>query len=515
MKNLKGKEVIAGIDVGSHALNLMLTEIDEAGKIKVLDQLRYPIALGKDTFATGKVSFETTEKICEGLKGFKNLMKDYGVTASRIVATSGLREAINREFILDQIKVRTGFEIDVLTQAQEKFITYKAIRRNIPNHEIIRAEGLILVDIGTGNVTVSIYKDNQLSYSQSIKSGPLRLRELLSGLEGRSLNFPAILEEYIHSSLKEIISLIPAVGIKNYIAIGPEVELLHKLCNGTNNGNIKLVKVENFLGLYDKIMSSSPVSIERDYGINRESVEILQPTVIILKAFMQLTKTDKIYTPKVSLKDGIIEDMLDEKLKTQRASDFIEDILSLASHIGEKYQYDYDHAIDVEEKALAIFDSLQRLHGLGPRQRFLLQLASRLHDIGKFININLHYIYSYELIMASELLGLSQEELQIVAYIAKYHSDILPSQYQEDFYGMRKRNRSIVFKLVAILRIADALDSSHTQKIKNIRVSIEEGEVMLRGEAIEDTLLEEWSFEEKSQYFVEVFGIKLNLRIKR
>lgn len=515
MKNLKGNEVVAGIDVGSHALNLKLVEIDNDGKIKVLDQLKYPIALGKDTFASGKVSFETTEKICEALKGFKNLMKDYGVTASRIVATSGLREAINKEFILDQIKVRTGFEIDVLTRAQEKFITYKAIRRNIPDHAIIREEGLILVDIGTGNVTVSIYKYNQLIYSQSTKSGPLRLRELLTDLEGRSLNFPKILEEYIHSSLKDMISLIPVVGIKNYIVIGTEVELLHKLCNGTENGNIRLVAAEGFFRLYDKIMSSSPISIERDYGMSPESVAVLQPTLMILKAFLQLTNTDKIYTPRVSLKDGIIEDMLDEKLKTQRATDFIEDILALASHIGEKYQYDSAHAKDVEEKALAIFESLQKLHGLGPRQKFLLQLASRLHDIGKFININYHYIYSYELIMASELLGLSQEELQIVAYIAKYHSDILPSQFQEDFYGMRKRNRSIVFKLVAILRIADALDSSHAQKIKNLRVSIEEGEVMLRGEAIVDTLLEEWTFEEKSAYFVEVFGIKLNLRVKR
>jgi hypothetical protein len=81
-----------------------------------------------------------------------------------------------------------------------------------------------------------------------------------------------------------------------------------------------------------------------------------------------------------------------------------------------------NHAGDVEEKAVILFDALKKTHGMKEKEKQLLQLAAALHDIGKFMNLNKHYIHSYNAIKASEILGLSEEELEIVANVARYHS---------------------------------------------------------------------------------------------
>jgi exopolyphosphatase/guanosine-5'-triphosphate,3'-diphosphate pyrophosphatase len=201
---MKKNEIVAAIDMGSHALRMKIAQISSEGKIRTLELLRYPISLGRDTYAMGRVSFKTVDETCEILKGFKNLMADYGVKTYRMIATSAVREAENREYIADQIRLKTGLNIEVISNAEERFLTYKAIRENLPDHEKVRKEGAVIVDIGSGSIEISVYRDGYLAMSQNIKLGSLRIREVLSSIEGRTLNFPKILEEYISSNIDHV-----------------------------------------------------------------------------------------------------------------------------------------------------------------------------------------------------------------------------------------------------------------------------------------------------------------------
>jgi len=236
---------------------------------------------------------------------------------------------------------------------------------------------------------------------------------------------------------------------------------------------------------------------------------------MVMKKCMEMTSADQIYTPQVSLVDGIISDFTDQRFKTTRQEEFKEDVQELAMALARKYHADMNHAGDVEEKAVILFDALKKTHGMKEKEKQLLQLAAKLHDIGKFMNLNKHYIHSYNAIKASEILGLSEEELEIVANVSRYHSSQVPQQTHPNYWQMRPRDRVVTAKLVAIIRIADALDRSHRQKIKDLRVQMKGQEMILRGESEEDTLLEEWTFDVKSEFFQEVFGIRPVLKMKR
>jgi exopolyphosphatase/guanosine-5'-triphosphate,3'-diphosphate pyrophosphatase len=516
MNKKNRSELIAGIDIGSHYLRMKISEVNEKGEVKTIENLKRAISLGKDTFNIGKVRFETLEKACEILKGFKRVLKEYNVKTYRAVATSAIREAENREYIIDQIKLKTGLNIDVIDSAEEKFLTYKSIRENLPNYKKFRNEGALIVDVGSGSSEISIYNNGHLVFSKSIRIGSLRIKEVLSSLERRTLDFPNILEEYIESTLDAIADYRLQKEIKNFIALGGEILTISKLCNKTNNyEELKFIKMEDFLRLYEELMYKPVHQLIDKYNLSIETASILLPSVMLFKKFLDMTSSEGVYAPLVSLRDGIISDIIDKKYNTSRNKEFNEDIISSVRYMAQRYMYNNNHSYDVEEKALILFDSLKKLHGLGDRERLLLQIASILHDIGKFINLNQHYLSSYNIIISSNLIGISKSELEMIANIVRYHSDVVPSYEHENFKKLSEKNRVTVAKLVSMLRMADSLDSSHKQKIKNVKVSLKGRNVIIKGESVLDSLLEEWTFETKSEFFKEVFGYLPILKIQR
>ncbi|WHH60708.1 HD domain-containing protein [Petroclostridium sp. X23] len=516
MSKKRKDEIIAGIDVGSHALRMKVAEVEEGKRIRLLEVLRQPISLGKDTFAMGKVSFETVDETCEILKGFKRLMSDYHIKTYRAVATSAIREAKNRDYIIDQIKLKTGLNMDVISNSEERFLTYKSIDEKIPNYQKIKDEGAMILDIGSGSIQVSIYSEGSLVFSQNIKLGSLRIREVLSSIEGRTLNFPRILEEYIASNIDRLKIFQSQDTYKHFIALGGEIKTISKLCNhGGKHHSLASIRKEDFESVYKKLMYKSTHSITKEYGISFERADILLPSMMLFKKFMDMTAAKGIHVPLVSLSDGIISDITDKCFNTNRKKVFEQDIISSARFISKRYRYDQAHAEDVEVKALFLFDELSKLHGLGHEERLLLQLAAILHDTGKFIDMNQHYIHSYEIIMASDLIGISKESLTVIANVARYHSRVVPHYTHENYQKLDEKTRIIVAKLVAIIRLADALDRSHKQKLKDMKVQLEEKRVIIRVDAVEDALLEEWTFETKAEFFQEVFGVTPILKVKR
>jgi exopolyphosphatase/guanosine-5'-triphosphate,3'-diphosphate pyrophosphatase len=138
-----------------------------------------------------------------------------------------------------------------------------------------------------------------------------------------------------------------------------------------------------------------------------------------------------------------------------------------------------------------------------------------LHDCGKFISISAHYRNSYHIIRGLDIVGLNTRDLEIVACVALYHSRIIPSAQDGIYTALNENDRVIVSKLTAILRIADALDRSQTQKFDTIEVKLDEEKLMISIVTDHNIDLEQWAFIEKSKFFEEVFGFKTKLKKKK
>ncbi len=516
MKKDKKYQVVAGIDLGSHSIKMKIAEIDKNGNVRTLENLRRAASVGTDTFSSGKVKFETVERICDILKGYRQLMNDYNIDRYRIVATTAIREAKNREYIIDQINIKTGFNIEVINNSEVKYITYKSIRDKVRDYKKFREKGTIIIDVGSGSTEMSVYIEGKLASSQSTKIGSLRIKEILSSLERRTLDFPKILEEYVESKIDGLRIFKTNMEINNFIAIGGEIPVIAQICNNTKDTDTpKFINGESFKRLYNELMFKPTSSIVRQYNIPQDRADLLLPSMIIFKKFLDKTSSLDIHAPLISLRDGLISDIVDNIFSTNRQREFIEDIVSSSRYIAKIYKSDIPHIDDVESKCLIIFDQLKELHGMGDEERLLLQVAANLHDIGKFISLANHHQDSYNIIMSCDIMGISNEQLEIIANIARYHGDEVPDYSHSNFKHLRKKNRLLVSKLVAILRIADALDRSHKQKVKNVEIFLKKDHAVFNVDVFEDALLEIWTFETNSEFFQEVFGVTPILKTKR
>lgn len=144
--------------------------------------------------------------------------------------------------------------------------------------------------------------------------------------------------------------------------------------------------------------------------------------------------------------------------------------------------------------------------------RLYLQVAAILHDIGMFISSRSHHRHSQYLISQVDLFGLRRHELEIIANIARYHRRALPQQSHASFIALDRDERMIVSKLGAILRVANALDKEHSQKLADLKVTMEGDQLVLQTGNMADLTMERLALASRSDFFTQVFGKRIVLR---
>jgi exopolyphosphatase/guanosine-5'-triphosphate,3'-diphosphate pyrophosphatase len=514
-------EVVAALDVGSNLVRMSIAQIGSGGEIEILEDVEKNTHLGRDSFSYGRIQNETIMQLCEILKGYTKLMRDYRIKNYMVVGTSAIREAKNRDYLLDQVKLQTGVSIEVINNAKERFYMYKALRDYLLNTKFINKKDSLIVDIRSGGVEVSIYSDNKLKFTEYLKIGSLRLREVLADLQKRSLHFSSVLQEYIKSEVDFLKSIIKGARIDNFIGLGGELKTILKLCEMENvmeenmSDSIRTIGRDTFEKLFDKINHLTTEQIEEKFKLQKNQAQILLPSMVLFRSFLHMTESDGIYAPFLSLRNGILADIADQWHETPRKKKIIDDIISLVWNIGKKYFIDEQHSSYIEKTALSIFDQTHKFHNLGNRERFCFRVSAILHDIGKYINYNSHDIHSYNIIQYQDIMGFSDRELNLIANIVRYHEEDLPDFSHKQYSDLDERDRLTVSKMAAVLRLAEALDVSHKQKITDFEISINKNELLFKVTSKEDIMLEQWSFSQVSGFFEDVMGVRPKIILKK
>lgn len=511
MGNIR-REIVAALDLGANSFRMIIAEISSDGKINILEDLQKSTSLGKDTFTKRRISAETIYETCDILEGFVKLMKDYGVKFYWAVSTSGIREAENREYVLEQMRVKTGILIEVINTSQERFLVFKALRDKIENSSEIYNEGAMILNIGSGGIEVSVYSEGNLKFTEYIKIGSLRLREILGELENKTLNFSEVMTEFVESKIYTLREHLESYKVKNFIGLGGSFKFLLRLYS---NNEERYISKESFLDFLSKIKNMTTEKICEKFDVNKDEAKLLLPSTIILMTFLNMTLAEKVHVPRISLRHGMLIDMLSKKLDTSRKRMFDHDIISSVWYIGKKYGIDKEHSEKVKQLALKIFDKTKMFHRLSDRERLFLEVSAILHDVGKYVNLNEDGFYCYNIIYYEEILGFSDKHLNIVANVVRYHGEEIPSLSHESYKTLNFTDKIIVSKLTAILKLAEALNISKKNKINNdISINVEDRNIYFELDTYRDCTLEMWSFKNHGEFFEEVMGVRPAVRIK-
>ena len=508
MAKKEKSETTAVIDIGSNELRLAIAE-DRQGRMKLLEHISYPLSLGRETFSNEKISFEYVEITCASIKNFLDVMKEYDAARYRAVATTAIRESKNRDYILDQIKIKTGVTLDVLDDAEEKLYIYK-LMASLVGPEYLNSA--LMVYSGSGNTGVSVWEGGVIPYMQNVRMGSLRLSELFVDIQDYTGQFHTVVMEYI-KSLTDFLDF--PEKIQYLIASGQEAQVIASLTGAKRDKLFSTIDAGKLDNLFEDIKNKTEERIAEDYSLPREKAEVLLPAVLTYMDLLSRTEAAEIITPPVLLSDALMYEMLYPQRFAEINREFDKSTLISAEAIAAKFMMHAEHYKAVERQAVQIFDRLKKIHGMGKREKLLLQTAAILHDTGKVININSHYRHSYDIVKGSSVIGLNSAETEIVALLCLYHSRPTPETEPEQYMKIGISDRVLVSKLTAILRLAEALDSSHRQKIGEAEPVVNEKEFVLIITTNENIDLEIWSFEEKAAMFQDVFGLKASIRQRR
>jgi exopolyphosphatase/guanosine-5'-triphosphate,3'-diphosphate pyrophosphatase len=171
------------------------------------------------------------------------------------------------------------------------------------------------------------------------------------------------------------------------------------------------------------------------------------------------------------------------------------------------------HSEQVARLTVALFDRLRPVHGLGPRQRELIEYGALLHDIGWHVGRRRHHKHSMYLILNGDLEPFSRREVRMIACIARYHRKTIPRPTHRCYAKLSEKDRQTVRVGAALLRVADGLDRSNCAVITDLRCRIGTKKVEVALSARGDAELEIWSARSRSAMLAEVFGRTIGFRM--
>lgn len=502
---------IAVIDVGSHSVKMEIVQFTESGKLHTLETLSHPVPIGRDVFMQGDISAENINLIGRIFKDFSAKMAEYGIYCHKATATSAVREADNREIFINRIEILSGIKIEVLEASEEIRIMYLSIKNALSGKYSLKGKNAVICIIGTGSTHVCSVRNGHLKSSESLRIGTLRLFEEI----GQPMSFKKskdIIDAFVSNAIDSIIKI--HFGDRKpelFIAAGAAVRILAELGQSAPNLSVTTISGVKIRSLFPMIEATTPDQLAQRFKISDLNAQSLEPCCNILKHFLKLTNAEKLIIPMINTRDALIEEII-RHLSNER-DPFIEEIISCAEFIGEKYRYDLPHVRCVTDAALRIFDNIRELHGIGEKGRMLLEVASILHDTGQFINNRQHHKHSYYLIKNSQIPGISPEELNVVAAIARYHRRGIPKTSHPEYMSLLPEERVMVSKLAAILRIADSLDRSHTQRMKNFKLNYDDSTLYIHAKGSFDLTMEQLEVKRRMDLFQDVFGRKVIVEV--
>jgi exopolyphosphatase/guanosine-5'-triphosphate,3'-diphosphate pyrophosphatase len=167
------------------------------------------------------------------------------------------------------------------------------------------------------------------------------------------------------------------------------------------------------------------------------------------------------------------------------------------------------HSVHVAGLAVELFDAIPELRALGHAAREYLEAGAMLANVGLVVAHSQHHLHAYYVIRNSELAGLTDGEIEVIAQIARYHRKSEPKQSHPPFAALSDGDQRLVRSLAGVLRIAIGLDRRHEARVAGVSVA-GDGEGLLSITALSadgcDIALEVYAARERTSLLERVLG---------
>ncbi len=527
---------IAALDLGSNSFHLLVVEARLDGSFLPLARDREMLRLGDLVARTGEIWDEATGRAIEVIRRFRAVWESQRTDEVVALGTAALREAVDGVAFVDRVRDETGLRIQVVDGVREAELIFTAVRSSV----LIDPGPALAADLGGGSLEIMVGDRSGIGFAASVRLGVGRLTAELVRSDPPSASDRARLRARVDEELAPVLA--EALWVKPRMLIGSSGTLVSiaRIAASLRDGgappmiNQLTVSAKEISVAAKRILGSSAAERARLPGCDARRAELLPAGIAVLEALLDATSVEELTVSEWALREGIVlatigshdrAELEDDPRALRRTS-----VLALCRRSSWRQR----HARHVASLALELFDSTAAGHGLGAESREILELASLLHDIGEHVSRSGHDRHSAYLIENGGLRGFAPSEVAKLSVLARYHVRGTPKPSFDSFALLAESERAEVLTLLALLRIADALDAAHSSSVEHARVSVapagdaaspdgsrkdgSSGGVRMAELVVAahgDAELEQWTVRRKQELFERVFECSLSFRLVR
>ena len=322
----------AAIYIGTYDVSLKVFEFLEKKKVHQVDHIRSRLDLGQDAFGEGSIGYEHVEELCDTLAQFKEIMQSYRVDSYEVYASAVLRDAENELFVLDQIYLRTGCKVKVVSNSEHRFISYKSVAGKATFEKMIQTSAAV-VDVGGASIQITIFRDGKLITTQHIETGIMRIHNLLGDRGLSQAKYEMQIEEYMNKKLEAFRAMYMSEDVDYVILISDYAMELMKRMDETGNKE-RQVKGEKFVKYIEKLQMKTLEEITAELKLSNDREPLIIPSMLLFKTLVVSVEPKTVWVPGANIQDGIAYDYAQRNKLLSITHDFDADVISAAQYLS-------------------------------------------------------------------------------------------------------------------------------------------------------------------------------------
>lgn len=509
---------VAAIDIGSNSIHMVVARIGRGG-FEIIDRAKEMVGLARGTLASGRLSPAAIDVGFRTLEAFQERALEQEADPILAVATSAVREARNGgEFAL-RVWDRLGLHIDVITGNEEARLIFLAAKNALD----LGRQRAVVLDIGGGSVEVILGERGTLRWAASLKLGVVRLTERFIRSDPPEPREIRALEAHLHHALDPLFRRVRRARPTTLVGTSGTLLNLTAMAAALRGRNPKgrvrrrVLRLDDLERIRERVLRSDASERAKLPALDRRRVDLIPAGVVIASVLMRGLGLSELRACDWALREGILLDFIDRHPDEVATADRVPDLRRRSVlQLADRLRSDDAHGRHVAALALRLFDSTRSLHRLARRERELLEFAALLHDVGLYVNHAKHHKHSQYLILNGELRGFAPEEIQTIAAVARFHKGAPPKLSHEELAELAPEARTLVIQLTALLRVADSLDRSHHQIVRDLTVARRNGILRVHLDtAGRDAALELWGAERKADLWERWFDVDVEFLVRK
>jgi exopolyphosphatase/guanosine-5'-triphosphate,3'-diphosphate pyrophosphatase len=504
--------MLAALDLGTNSFHLVVARIRGEG-YEIVTREKQTIRLGHGGGDMKELSSDAMERGMVALRRMKRIADSHGAPV-RAIATSAVREALNRNVFIRRAWKEAGIRVDIVSGLEEARLIHLGVLQAVPAFD----RRLILVDIGGGSTEVLVGERGETLAARSFKLGAVRLTDRF--FPGGRLPRHSVDEcrSYVHSVIAGFEPEVAAAGFDIAIASSGTAETVAGLV-ATARGSAPrtLNRFEFTRAELDDVVAAlvarrTAQSRAKVRGLDAARADIIVAGALVLQCVAEAFSIPSFTFSESALREGVLLDTI-SRLRGGQIHHLRDVSRRSVRQLAERCDNDIAHSEHVADLALQLYDDAQFVHHLPRDCRDYLEAAALLANVGVVISHSKHHLHSYYVIRNSELAGLTDNEIEMIALIARYHRKSAPKPGHAEFERLPEEDRNIVRTLSAILRIAIGLDRGHSARVERVRVARRGRRLVIEAVPKDgaDIALEVYTAHERRQLLAEVFGVDVEV----